>query len=157
MKKLVFVSSFLVWLITSCGSVTRISNENLKPPLLYVKRSEFKITEDFSATAKVKTTSFLIFNKIEYNDKKQFRFLGLVFGDKEYMEGDFLNYYGSITSFDEKLAVYNFIEQNPGIDYVTNIRFKKSFSRHPYFRLLNIGVRESETTVIGKGIILNKQ
>ena len=46
MKKLVFVSSFLVWLITSCGSVTRISNENLKPPLLYVKRSEFKITED---------------------------------------------------------------------------------------------------------------
>jgi hypothetical protein len=143
-------------IVSACGSVTKISNENLNPPLLFVKRTEFKVTDDLTATAKVKSTHCVFFTKFEYDNKKQIRFLGLVFGDKDYMEGNFLNYYGSLSSFDEKLAVYNFIEKNNEIDYVTNIRFKKSYTRHPYIRILNLGVRETETTIVGKGIIIKK-
>jgi hypothetical protein len=70
----------------------------------------------------------------------------------------FNGYYGFSNDFDEKLAAYNFITENSSLDYITNVRFKKTFSRKPfYFRLLNIGVRESETTIIAKGVIIKNK
>jgi endonuclease IV len=59
--------------------------------------------------------------------------------------------------FDEQIATFNFISQNNNIDYVTNIKFKKSYSHHPYLKGLNIGKREMETTIIAKGIILKNK
>lgn len=72
------------------------------------------------------------------------------------MYGTFDNY-SAPKDFDEQIATYNFIKNNSSVDYVTNVRYHKVYSNHPYLKLLNIGKREMETTIIAKGIILKNK
>jgi hypothetical protein len=149
----------MIFILASCGSVTRINRQEVQAPIIYSTRDDISITDDISANGKVKTVSFLFVDFYKWNNSKRqlkvgpFRFL-----DREYQEGVFNGYYGFSNDFDEKLAAYNFITENSSLDYITNVRFKKTFSRKPfYFRLLNIGVRESETTIIAKGVIIKNK
>jgi hypothetical protein len=158
MKKILYISAF-TFLLSSCGSLTRISREEVETPLIYSTREDISITDDLTASGKVRNFSILFIDFYRWNDSKRqlkigpFRFL-----DREYEEGTFNGYNGLGSTFDERIAVYNFINENSKIDYVTNIRYKKLSSRKPfYLRLLNIGVREMETTIIAKGVILKNK
>jgi hypothetical protein len=101
----------------------------------------------------------LFIDLYKWNDsKRQLKVGPCRFFDRNYEMGYFTGSEGLFNEFDEKLAVYNFISENQSLDYVTNIRYKKSYSRKPfYWRYLNIGVRESETTIIAKGVILKNK
>jgi hypothetical protein len=147
---------FLIFALQSCVSVTRYSREEVNPPLIFVGREDFEITEDLTASANVKISSFLFINSMKYDDKKQLRVGPFIFGDRDYNMGSF-DGYPKPKEFDEQIATFNFISQNNNIDYVTNIKFKKSYSHHPYIKGLNIGKREMETTIIAKGIILKNK
>lgn len=158
MKKLLYLSLLTISL-SSCGSLTRISREEVETPVIYSTRDDISITDDLTSTGKVKNLSIFFIDFFRWNDSKRqlkigpFRFL-----DREYEEGSFNGYNGLGSTFDERIAVYNFINENSKIDYVTNIRYKKTYSRKPfYFRWLNLGVREMETTVIAKGVIIKNK
>jgi hypothetical protein len=157
--KTAFFMLSIIFVLASCGSVTRINRQEVQAPILYSTRDDISVTEDLTASGKVKTVSVLFVDFYRWNNSKRqlkigpFRFL-----DRDYEEGVFNGYYGFSNDFDEKIAAYNFISQNSNLDYITNVRFKKAFNRKPfYWRLLNIGVRESETTVIAKGVILKNK
>jgi|LauGreDrversion4_2_1035121.scaffolds.fasta_scaffold131248_3 hypothetical protein len=154
-KKILLVLLIAV-LSSSCVSVSRYSREEVTPPMVFVERDNYQVTEDLTATAKVQVTSFLFINSIKFDDKKQLRIGPLVFGDRDYMYGTFDNY-SAPKDFDEQIATYNFIKNNSAVDYVTNVRYHKVYSNHPYLKLLNIGKREMETTIIAKGIILKNK
>jgi hypothetical protein len=136
--------------------VTRFSREEVNPPLIFVGREDFEITEDLTASANVAVTSFLFINSIKFDNKKQLRIGPFVFGDREYNIGSFEGF-PKAKDFDEQIATYNFINENKNIDYVTNIKFKKSYTHHPYIKGLNIGKREMETVIIAKGVILKNK
>jgi hypothetical protein len=158
MKKLFFLS-ILTLTLASCGTVTRVNREEINAPVIYSTREDISITDDLTASGKVKNISVLFIEFYKWNDsKKQLKIGPFRFFDREYEEGAFTGYSGLNSTFDERIAVYNFIDQNSNLDYVTNIRYKKIYSRKPfYFRLLNFGVRELETTVIAKGVILKNK
>lgn len=145
--------------VTSCGSLTRVSREEVETPIIYSTREDISISDDITAKGKVRNVSVLFIDFYRWNESKRqlkigpFRFL-----DREYEEGTFNGYNELGNTFDEKIAVYNFINQNSKLDYVTNIRYKKTYTRKPfYLRLLNIGVREMETTIIAKGVTLKNK
>lgn len=140
----------------SCVSVTRYSREKVDPPLIFVGREDFEITEDLTASAKVSISSFLFINSIKFDGKKQLRIGPFIFGNREYNIGNF-DGFTKAKEFDEQIATFNFINQNNNIDYVTNVKFKKSYTHHPYVKFLNIGKREMETIIIAKGIILKNK
>ncbi|MFN5182102.1 MAG: hypothetical protein ACK5D5_03650 [Bacteroidota bacterium] len=152
MKKLLYFSLVAISL-ASCSSVTKITREEVSAPVAYMSRSDYELSDDLSASAKVSIKSFLFVNVIRWNDQKQIRVFNWTFGSRNYYEGSFNNYYYP-KDFDEKVAIYNFNEKYKDLDYVTNVRFKRSVSRSPYLRSLNIGKREMTTEVIAKGINL---
>jgi hypothetical protein len=126
------------------------------PPLIFVGREDFEITEDLTASAKVSISSFLFINSIKFDGKKQLRIGPFIFGNRVYNIGNF-DGFTKAKEFDEQIATFNFINQNNNIDYVTNVKFKKSYTHHPYVKFLNIGKREMETIIIAKGIILKNK
>jgi hypothetical protein len=158
MKK-VYLLSLLAIVLASCGSVTRIQREEVDTPLIYSTREDISITEDITAVGTVKNVSILFIEFYRWNEtKKQLKIGPFRFFDRDYEEGYFNTISPIGKTFDEKIAVYNFIDQNSNLDYVTNVRYKKKFSRKPfYWRLVNIGAREMETTVIAKGVILKNK
>ncbi len=158
MKK-IYLLSLLAIVLASCGSVTRIQREEVETPLIYSTREDISITEDITAVGKVKNVSILFIEFYRWNEtKKQLKIGPFRFFDRDYEEGYFNTISPIGKTFDEKIAVYNFIDQNSKLDYVTNVRYKKKFSRKPfYWRLVNIGAREMETTVIAKGVILKNK
>lgn len=158
MKKnqLLLILGFLLFVTSSCVSVSRYSREEVTPPMIFVDRENYQVTDDITASASVKVVSFLFINSIRFDDKKQLRVGPLVFGDRDYMFGTFDNY-SKPKDFDEQIATYNFIKNNSSIDYVTNVRYHKVYTHHPYLKLLNIGKREMQTTIIAKGIILKNK
>jgi hypothetical protein len=160
MKKLQIIAFFgIAVAISSCGSVTRVSRESVSAPIIYSTRDDISITDDISSTGKVKDVSVLFIDFYRWGDsKKQLKIGPFRFFDRNYEEGVFSGYAGLYKDFDEKIAVYNFISQNQSLDYVTNIRYKKTYTRKPfYWKALNIGVRETQTTIIAKGVILKNK
>lgn len=161
MKNLRFITFLIVAIATSssCSSITRVNRESVVAPIIYSTRDDISITDDITSTGKVKTISVLFIDLYKWNDsKRQLKVGPFRFFDRNYEMGYFTGSEGLFNEFDEKLAVYNFISENQSLDYVTNIRYKKSYSRKPfYWRYLNIGVRESETTIIAKGVILKNK
>lgn len=149
----------VIFVLASCGSVTRINRQEVQAPIIYSTRDDISVTDDITAIGKVRTVSVFFVDFYKWNEtKRQLKIGPFRFLDRDYEEGIFNGYYGFSNDFDEKIAAYNFITKNSEIDYITNVRFKKMFSRKPfYFSFLNIGVRESETTIIAKGIILKNK
>jgi hypothetical protein len=136
-----------------------MSREQVSAPVIYSTRDDISITDDLSASGKVKNVSVLFVDFYRWNENKRqlkigpFRFL-----DRNYEEGVFNGSVGLTSEFDEKIALYNFITKNSDLDYVTNVRFKKSIQRDPfYWKFLNIGVRTSETTIVAKGVKLKNK
>lgn len=159
MVKNIYLIALLALMFSSCGSLTRMSREKVDAPIIYSTRDDISVTDDLEAVGKVKTVSVLFVDFYKWDeDKRQLKIGPFRFLDRDYTEGEFIGYDGLKSTFDERLATYNFISENPEIDYVTNIRFKKQYVRKPfYWRALNIGARETETTIIGKGVILKNK
>lgn len=159
MKKNLFYLLILILTTTSCGSVVRVNREQVSAPIIYATRDDISITDDLMATGKVKSVSVLFVNFYRWNeDKRQLKIGPFRFLDRNYEEGVFNGVNGLSTEFDEKIALYNFINEHNNIDFVTNVRYKKSFERKPfYWKTLNIGVKTSETTIIAKGVILKNK
>lgn len=159
MMKNIYLITLLTLILSSCGSLTRMSREKVDAPIIYSTRDDISVTDDLESKGNVKTVSVLFINFYKWNeDKRQLKIGPFRFLDRDYTEGEFIGYNGLKSTFDERLATYNFISENPEIDYVTNIRFKKKYVRKPfYWRALNIGARETETTIIGKGVILKNK
>lgn len=160
MKKTIISSAIsLVLLLTSCGTLSRISRETISAPIVYSTRDDISVTNDIEAKGKVETISVLFIDFYKWEeDKRQLKVGPFRFLDKNYNEGVFSGYNGLNSTFDEKIATYNFISENPDLDYVTNVRYKKDYIRKPfYWKVLNIGKREVETTIIAKGIILKNK
>jgi len=130
MKK-IYLLSLLAIVLASCGSVTRIQREEVETPLIYSTREDISITEDITAVGKVKNVSILFIEFYRWNEtKKQLKIGPFRFFDRDYEEGYFNTISPIGKTFDEKIAVYNFIDQNSKLDYVTNVRYKKKFSQH---------------------------
>lgn len=159
MKKKLFYLIILILTTASCGSVVRVNREQVSSPIIYATRDDISITDDLTATGKVKTVSVLFVNFYKWNeDKRQLKIGPFRFLDRNYEEGVFNGASSLSKEFDEKIALYNFINQYNDLDYVTNVRYKKSFERKPfYWKALNIGARTSETTIIAKGVILKNK
>lgn len=159
MVKNIYLIALLALMFSSCGSLTRMSREKVDAPIIYSTRDDISVTDDLEAVGRVKTVSVLFVDFYKWDeDKRQLKIGPFRFLDRDYTEGEFIGYNGLNSTFDERLATYNFISENPEIDYVTNIRFKKQYVRKPfYWRALNIGARETETTIIGKGVILKNK
>jgi hypothetical protein len=156
MKNKLLLYTFLILSLSSCISITRQSREEVRPPLIYVQRGDYEITEDLTASADVTIKSFGFIETIIYDNKKQTRIGPFVFGDRDYNIGSFEGY-KKPKELDEQIAMFNFINEHNNIDYVTNIKFKKTYTHHPYIGLFNIGKREMKTTIIAKGIILKNK
>ena len=159
MKKNLFYLLILILTTTSCGSVVRVNREQVSAPIIYATRDDISITDDLTATGKVKSVSVLFVDFYRWNeDKRQLKIGPFRFLDRNYEEGVFNGAAGLSREFDEKIALYNFINEYNNLDYVTNVRYKKSFERKPfYWKALNIGVKTSETTIIAKGVILKNK
>ena len=160
MKKNIFILiSSLSLVLSSCGSLSRISRETITAPIIYSTRDDISITDDLTAIGSVKSTSFLFIDFYRWDEnKRQLKIGPLRFLDRDYNEGVFIGQQNYGSTFDEKIATYNFINENPNLDYVTYVRYKKDLKRSPfYWKRLNIGVQESETTIIAKGVILKNK
>jgi hypothetical protein len=150
---LLFVASII---LTSCASVTRMTREEVNAPVVFMKRGDYELTDDLTASATVSVKSYFIVDVIRWNDKKQIRVFNWMFGSKEYQEGSFNNYYYP-KEFDEQVAIYNFNSKYADLDYVTNVRFKRVYKHSPYIKLLNIGKREMTTEIIAKGVTIKNK
>lgn len=122
--------------LTSCKTtLTRSTREEMSMPPLKVKRSDYKLVDDVSAEVEVKVTKFLFLTFIKGADKKNIKQGEIVGG-------------GAATSIDEQLALYNIIEKYPDFDYVTNVRYVKTYSKKMF-------TTTYKTKVTVKGVILN--
>jgi len=117
-------------LFTSCATTQNTSSRTgVSLPGLVLERSDYKLTDDIEASAEVKVTFGIFYKGI---DKKNMK-VGKISG------------YGA--GIDEKLAIYNLIEQNPDVDYLTNIRVLKTYKKG------FLGISKTyKTKVIAKGI-----
>jgi hypothetical protein len=95
-----------------------------------VSRNDYKLTEDATASAQVKVTLGIFLKGIDKKNLKQSRIEGV-----------------TMNSADEQIAVYELLSQHPEWDYITNVRFVKSFEKTLFTKTYN-------TKVIAKGIIL---
>lgn len=100
-------------------------------PGLTFERSDYKLTGDIEASAEVK----LIFGGLIVKgiDKKNVK-IGQLNGK-------------NLSSTDEGMAVYNLIQKNPEVDYLTNIRYFKTYDKKLFSKTL-------KTKIIAKGIII---
>ena len=139
MKKLIYTLlstvAFSVFLTSCKMTVISSSRDQVSMPPLKVKRTDYKLTDDVTAEAEVSVIRFLIFTKVKGVDRKNIK------------EGQILGG-GAATTADEKLAVYNLIEKNADFDYITNVRFEKTYTKKLFKTTY-------KTKVIAKGIILN--
>lgn len=98
-------------------------------PGITMERSDYELTDDIEASAEVKVTLNMFYKGIDRRNVK----VGKVSG------------YGS--GMDEKLAIFNLIENNPDVDYLTNIRVMKTYTKG------FLGISKTyKTKVIAKGI-----
>jgi hypothetical protein len=60
----------MIFILASCGSVTRINRQEVQAPIIYSTRDDISITDDISANGKVKTVSFLFVDFYKWNNSK---------------------------------------------------------------------------------------
>lgn len=117
--------------LVSCKSTINYQNRNsMNLNEFKLKRSDYSITADASAEVEVKIIMRLFTKGIDKRNIKTARIENVWLG-----------------SADEQMAVYKLLEEHPEWDYVTNVRFVKSYEKKPF-------VRTYKTKVIAKGIII---
>jgi len=133
MKKL-FIIAIAVSTLSSCVTVNYANKEAVSMPSLRVKRSDYKLTSDIST--EVEITAIFWGLKNEGIEKSKVK-IGEI-------NGDYKN-----STPDEKLAIYNLIQKYPNVDYLTNIRYIKTYD-NTFFGFKKV----YKTKIIAKGIIL---
>ena len=122
----------VIVLFASCRTVDFQNRSSMSLNEFRLSRSDYKITADASAQAEVKIIlGGLIVKGLDDKNIKQARIESVWLG-----------------SADEQLAVYELLDKHPEWDYVTNVRFIKSYIQKPFSKTY-------KTKVIAKGIILN--
>ncbi len=129
MKKIILAAISCIAL-TSCLTINSNMREGVKMPGLTVNRTDYILTDDLTAEAEVK---YILGGLIVRGD------------DPKNVKAGSLG--GMTASRDEQLAIYNLLEKNPQIDYVTNVRYQKSYVKKIFSKTF-------KTKVIAKGIIL---
>lgn len=133
MKKLVqklVIGAIATVALASCATTQNTaSRDAVAMPGITLERSDYKLTDDISSEAEIKVTFGIFYKGV---DKKNLK-VGSVSG------------YGA--GIDEKMAIFNLIESNPDVDYLTNIRVLKSYKKG------FLGISKTyKTKVIAKGI-----
>ncbi len=133
MKKIFKMASVLAVtaaLFSSCATTQNTSTRSaVTLPGITMDRSDYMLTDDMEASAEVKITFGIFYKGVDRNNLK----VGKVSG------------YGS--GMDEKMAIFNLIENNPDVDYLTNIRVMKTYKKG------FLGISKTyKTKVIAKGI-----
>lgn len=123
--------SVAVMLVSSCMTVNQASKEAVGIPPLSLSRADYTLTDDVNAEAEVRVYLGFIMRGADKKNIKIGQIQGLP----------------SNPTIDERLAVYNLIEQNPEFDYLTNVRYYKTFIKKPFKKTY-------KTKVVAKGIIL---
>jgi len=128
--KLIALGAIAMIMMSSCATTLNTSSRtSVSLPGITLERSDYKITDDINASAEVKVTFGVFYKGVDRKNLK----VGNVSG------------YGK--GIDEKLAIYNLIESNPNVDYLTNIRVLKSYKKG------FLGISKTyNTKVIAKGI-----
>lgn len=126
----ILVVSVIVMMAVSCRTVQRATRDSIQLPGLRVTRADYTLTSDVSAEAEVKVILGMFIKGADKKNIKEGRING-----------------GFNTTIDEALAVYNLLEAHPEIDYLTNIRYVKTYTQKPF-------VKTYKTKIIAKGIIL---
>ena len=134
MKKHLFkLGLFVIVLFTlaSCKSTVSFQNRNsMNLNEFRLNRADYQITKDASAEVTVKVILGFITKGIDKMNVKTGRIESVWLG-----------------SADEQMAVYELLEQHPEWDYVTNVRFVKTFEK-------TLFAKTYKTKVIAKGIII---
>jgi len=129
--KLFMVFAATALILSSCRTVNQASRAALDIPGLTFERKDYKLTKDITASAEVKLIlGGLIVKGV---DKKNIK-VGQLNGR-------------NMGSVDESMAVYNLIKKNPKVDYLTNIRYFKTYEKKLFSKTL-------KTKIIAKGIII---
>lgn len=129
MKK-VLLAAITCVALSSCLTINTSTKEGVKMPGLTVTRADYILTDDLTAEAEVK---YILGGLIVRGDDPKNIKVGTLGGMS--------------ASRDEQLAIYNLLEKNPQIDYVTNVRYQKSYVKKIFSKTF-------KTKVIAKGIIL---
>jgi len=134
MKKTILKLGLLVLVIvafTACKSTVSFQNRNsMALNEFKLSRADYQITQDASASSEVKIILGLFTKGIDKRNVKSARIENVWLG-----------------TADEEMAVYQLLEQHPEWDYVTNVRFVKTFEQ-------TLFVKTYKTKVIAKGIII---
>jgi len=134
MKKTILKLGLLVLVIvafTACKSTVSFQNRNsMTLNEFKLSRADYQITQDASASSEVKIILGLFTKGIDKRNVKSARIENVWLG-----------------TADEEMAVYQLLEQHPEWDYVTNVRFVKTFEQ-------TLFVKTYKTKVIAKGIII---
>ena len=134
MKKTILKLGLLVLVIvafTACKSTVSFQNRNsMSLNEFKLSRADYQITQDASASSEVKIILGMFTKGIDKRNVKSARIENVWLG-----------------TADEEMAVYQLLEQHPEWDYVTNVRFVKTFEQ-------TLFVKTYKTKVIAKGIII---
>ena len=115
----------------SCSTKSTITRNNIKVPPIVLQRSDYIITENIESEAEVKYILGGLFIK---GMKRRHVKTGAISGRIP-------------QTADERMAVFNLIQENDNIDYVTNLRYIKEYKRGFFSKTYT-------TKVIARGIIL---
>lgn len=134
MKKTILKLGLLVLVIvafTACKSTVSFQNRNsMALNEFKLSRADYQITQDASASSEVQIILGLFTKGIDKRNVKSARIENVWLG-----------------TADEEMAVYQLLELHPEWDYVTNVRFVKTFEQ-------TLFVKTYKTKVIAKGIII---
>ena len=117
-------------MFSSCVTISRTSRAALDVPGLTYERSDYTLSDDISAEVEVKVILGFIYKGI---DKRNIK-IGQLNGR-------------SAGSIDQQMAVFNLIEKNPEVDYLTNIRYFKTYTKKLFSKTY-------KTKIVAKGITI---
>lgn len=117
-------------LFSSCATTQNTASRSaVSLPGIIMERSDYELTDDIEASAEVKVVLGIFYKGVDRKNLK----VGKVSG------------YGA--GIDENMAIFNLIENNPEVDYLTNIRVMKTYRKG------FLGFSKTyKTKVIAKGI-----
>ena len=128
-KQIVIGAVAIVGLASCATTQNTASRDAVAMPGITLSRDDYKLMDDISSEAEIKVTLGIFYKGVDRKNLK----VGSVSG------------YGA--GIDEKMAIFNLIEQNPDVDYLTNIRVLKSYKKG------FLGISKTyKTKVIAKGI-----
>jgi hypothetical protein len=134
--------SFIVlsMLFSSCNSIKTVSRSSVPFPGMTVSRSDYRLSDDVTASVDVKEFSTLF---------------GLIRGAKTEGEEKRTTRSGEVAGYNldkaSKIAVYRLLDDNSDFDYLTNIRVKKEYTKKWYFLF---STYKTTVKVTAKGITI---